>query len=129
MSHVFFTDADGHSGCFCVLVVVSSAAVHPGVHVSFRIMNFFIFGFSSQILDILCVWRSAIFQKKKKLEVQPAEPATLAVPAVGRSMLAVKMFSGNQNPGTLQGILPAWGRSMTVLGLGRNTVFWKFPAL
>ena len=40
ISNVVFTrsSADGHSGCFHVLAVVSSAAVNVGVRVSFKIM-------------------------------------------------------------------------------------------
>ena len=40
--HVFFIcfSADGHSGCFCVLAIVNSAAVNIEVHVSFQIKVF-----------------------------------------------------------------------------------------
>ena len=34
------TDADGHFDCFHVLVIVNSAVVNTGVHVSFQIMVF-----------------------------------------------------------------------------------------
>ena len=40
--HIFFihSSADGHLGCFHVLVTVNSAAINTGVHVSFQIMVF-----------------------------------------------------------------------------------------
>ena len=41
--HIFFSYSfvDGHSGCFHVLVIVNSAAVNIGVHVSFQIIYIF----------------------------------------------------------------------------------------
>ena len=41
MYHIFihFSD-DRHLGCFCVLVIVNSAAMNIGVHVSFQILVF-----------------------------------------------------------------------------------------
>ena len=43
MYHIFFihSSADGQLGCFHVLVIVNSAAINTGVHVSFQIMVFF----------------------------------------------------------------------------------------
>ena len=42
MYHKFFihSSVDGHLGCFHVLVIVNSAAVKIGVHVSFQIIVF-----------------------------------------------------------------------------------------
>ena len=42
MYHIFFihSSVDGHLGCFCVLAMVSSAAVKIGVHVSFQMSVF-----------------------------------------------------------------------------------------
>ena len=42
MYHIFFIhlSVDGHLGCFYVLVIVNSAAMNTGVHVSFRIVVF-----------------------------------------------------------------------------------------
>ena len=37
---------DGHLGCFHVLVIVNSAAVNTGVHVSFQISAFVFFGYT-----------------------------------------------------------------------------------
>ena len=40
--HIFFiySSVNGHLGCFHVLVIVNSAAMNTGMHVSFRIMFF-----------------------------------------------------------------------------------------
>ena len=38
---LLYLSVDGHLGCFLVLVIVNSAAVSTGVHVSFWIMIFF----------------------------------------------------------------------------------------
>ena len=35
-----YSSVDGYLGCFYVLVIVNSASVNIGVHVSFRIMVF-----------------------------------------------------------------------------------------
>ena len=44
--------------------------------------------------------------RKREDDSPTSRPPTLAIPAVDRSMLAVKMsFSGNQNTGALWGIL------------------------
>ena len=42
MYHLFFiySSVDGHLGCFHVLPTVNSAAVNPGMHISFWIMVF-----------------------------------------------------------------------------------------
>ena len=42
MNHDFFIhlSVNGHVGCFHVFVIVNSAAVNTGVHVSFSIMVF-----------------------------------------------------------------------------------------
>ena len=41
MYHIFFhPSVNGHLGCFYVLIIVNSAAVNIGVHVSFQIMFF-----------------------------------------------------------------------------------------
>ena len=42
MYHIFFihSSVDGHLGCFSVLVIVNSAAVNTGLHVSFWIIVF-----------------------------------------------------------------------------------------
>ena len=42
MYHIFFINSsvDGHLGCFHVLVIVNSAAMNTGVHVSFRTVAF-----------------------------------------------------------------------------------------
>ena len=42
MDHNFFihSSADGHLGCFYVLVIINSAAMNTGAHVSFLIMVF-----------------------------------------------------------------------------------------
>ena len=39
-SHIFHLSVDGHLGCFCVLVIVKSAAMNFGVLVSFQISVF-----------------------------------------------------------------------------------------
>ena len=43
--HIFFirSSFDGHLGCFCILVIVNSAAVNVEVHVSFQLSGFFIY--------------------------------------------------------------------------------------
>ena len=40
--YIFFTHSsvDGHLGCFCVMAIVNSAAMHIGMHVSFQTMIF-----------------------------------------------------------------------------------------
>ena len=40
MYHIFsiHSSVDGHLGCFHVLVIINSAAMNTGIHVSFRIM-------------------------------------------------------------------------------------------
>ena len=40
MYHIFFihSSVDGHLGCFRVLVIVYSAAMNNGIHVSFSIL-------------------------------------------------------------------------------------------
>ena len=45
MYHIFFIhlSVDGHLGCFHNLVVVNSAAMNIGVHVSFQIIFFSIY--------------------------------------------------------------------------------------
>ena len=45
--HIFFihSSADGHLCCFYVLVIVNSAAVNTGVHVSFQIRVFIFSGY------------------------------------------------------------------------------------
>ena len=42
MYHIFFicSSVDRHLGCFYVLTIVNIAAIHTGVHVSFRIVAF-----------------------------------------------------------------------------------------
>ena len=42
MYHIFFIhpSVDGHVGCFKVLVIVNSAAMNIGVHVSFSVLVF-----------------------------------------------------------------------------------------
>ena len=47
MYHIFFilSSLDGHLGCFHVLVVVNSAAVNTGVHVSLQIRVFVFSGY------------------------------------------------------------------------------------
>ena len=42
MYHIFIhSSVDGHLGCFHFLVIVNSATVNTGVHVTFQIMVFF----------------------------------------------------------------------------------------
>ena len=45
--HIFFSHSsvDGHLGCFHVLVIVNSAAMNTGVHVSFQIRVFIFSGY------------------------------------------------------------------------------------
>ena len=42
MYHIYFTysSVNRHLGCFCILVMVNSAAMNTGVHVTFQIMFF-----------------------------------------------------------------------------------------
>ena len=53
--HIFFihSSVDGHLGCFCVLVIVNSAAMHIGMHMSFQIRVFIFFRYMhrSGLLD------------------------------------------------------------------------------
>ena len=45
MHHIFFIhpSVNGRFGCFRILVIVNSAAVNTGVHVSFSIMFFWLY--------------------------------------------------------------------------------------
>ena len=47
LCHIFLSQlsVDGHLGCFHVLTIVNSAAVNPGVHVSFGIRIFIFSGY------------------------------------------------------------------------------------
>ena len=47
MCHIFFihSSVDGHIGCFHLLVIVNSAAMNIGVHVSFQIRVFIFSGY------------------------------------------------------------------------------------
>uniref|UniRef100_A0A9L0TL50 Uncharacterized protein n=1 Tax=Equus caballus TaxID=9796 RepID=A0A9L0TL50_HORSE len=46
MYHIFFihSSVDGHLGCFHVLAIVNSAAINIGVHRTFGIADFRLFG-------------------------------------------------------------------------------------
>ena len=51
-SFLIHSSADGHLGCFHVLVIVSSAAVNIGVHVSFSIIIFSEYVLSSVVAGL-----------------------------------------------------------------------------
>lgn len=38
-----YSSVDEHSGCFCILAIISNAAVNIGVHMSFQVGVFILF--------------------------------------------------------------------------------------
>lgn len=57
-----------------------------------RHLEFYIFGFSPQMPDMICVWRSAIFPKKKKEEVRRSTNETVSTCNSGRPAGASLLF-------------------------------------
>ena len=47
VNHIFSVhlSVDGHLGCFHILTIVNNAAMNTGVHISFQISGFDLFGF------------------------------------------------------------------------------------
>ena len=70
MYHIFLIhpSLDGHLGCFHVLVIVNSAAVNIGVHVSFRIKSFRLFP------DVCCLIYFSVMAYGKVKEKEPLGP-------------------------------------------------------
>ena len=49
------SSVDGYLGCFRVLAIVNSAAMHVGVHMSFQIRLFSRYRASSEIVDAVLI--------------------------------------------------------------------------
>ena len=93
MHHIFIhSSVDRHSVCFCVLVMVNSAAMNFGEHVSFWIMHDSATPLLGIHLEYILKWPSAMTQQS--FSSSPSTPPPFLLAIIGYSYRVVSLVEG-----------------------------------